>query len=440
VEFWASKLLIELEDVGTVNKGECREMENTVQDRGVLDMIGNLSAKRESGKLQITRGMTEGAFLFNKGQLLDARVGKLSGFQAINAVASMRDAHFSFDPSVPPPAKSSITPGERRLLKDFFGIDALDRDQAHDSTPEDWSDENTTPAQVVPLTEVEDRESMAALDARSTTDSTSHVAEENFSRSNPIVPEAAALVTDAEVLNRTKEESWHNFGEQAIRPPNNQEEVTLVRRHTYLEDRKDPISYPLISRSRIPMLLFLGLLTLLVATAALAFAYRNRERNAPASVAVAATAEPSASTAGSQEEKKEGTPSALTSNSPAATPNLTGSWNVVNTVEQTSYQPFKNMQVGFHLAINQNGKVFTGKGEKVSENGRRLGSSSRTPIVVKGSIDGDRVHATFSEAGTARKTDGRFVWRVDKASGGLTGTFVSTAARASGKSAATKGQ
>jgi len=37
-----------------------------------------------------------------------------------------------------------------------------------------------------------------------------------------------------------------------------------------------------------------------------------------------------------------------------------------------------------------------------------------------------------------RKTNGRFVWRIDKASGGLKGTFSSTAARTSGKSAATK--
>jgi hypothetical protein len=98
------------------------------------------------------------------------------------------------------------------------------------------------------------------------------------------------------------------------------------------------------------------------------------------------------------------------------------------------------MQVGFNLAINQNGRAFTGKGEKVSENGRSLPGSSRTPILVKGSIDGDKVQATFSEVGTARKSNGRFVWRVDKTGGGLTGTFVSTAARASGKSAATKGQ
>jgi hypothetical protein len=56
---------------------------------------------------------------------------------------------------------------------------------------------------------------------------------------------------------------------------------------------------------------------------------------------------------------------------------------------------------------------------------------------VKGSIDGDKVEATFLEEGALRKTNGHFVWRIDKA-GRLTGTFVTTAARSSGKSTARK--
>lgn len=96
------------------------------------------------------------------------------------------------------------------------------------------------------------------------------------------------------------------------------------------------------------------------------------------------------------------------------------------------------MKVGFNVSINQSGKDFTGKGEKVSENGQSLPAGSRTPIEVRGTINGDKVEATFSENGATRKTNGRFVWRIDKASGGLTGTFVSGAARSSGKSAAKK--
>jgi hypothetical protein len=122
----------------------------------------------------------------------------------------------------------------------------------------------------------------------------------------------------------------------------------------------------------------------------------------------------------------------------AAVPNLTGNWTVINTVEQTAYEPYRNMEIGFNVAINQAGRDFTGTGEKISENGRSLPAAGRTPIQVKGTIDGDKIQATFSENGAARKTNGRFVWRIDRGSGGLTGTFVSTAARTSGKSAAKK--
>jgi len=117
---------------------------------------------------------------------------------------------------------------------------------------------------------------------------------------------------------------------------------------------------------------------------------------------------------------------------------LSGKWNVVNSVDTTSYGSFKNMKIGFALSINQTGTSFTGTGQKVSENGRSLPAGSRTPIQVQGSINGDRIEATFIEEGTTRKSNGRFVWRLDKAGRGLTGKFATTAARSSGKSAATR--
>src|SRR5215204_3005257 len=93
---------------------------------GILDYIGALSANGESGRLRIVAGATDGALLFNRGKLVDARVGHLTGFPAINAIAAMPDASFSFDPSVVPPAFSSITRSERVVLKQFFGIEAVD--------------------------------------------------------------------------------------------------------------------------------------------------------------------------------------------------------------------------------------------------------------------------------------------------------------------------
>ncbi len=117
---------------------------------------------------------------------------------------------------------------------------------------------------------------------------------------------------------------------------------------------------------------------------------------------------------------------------------LSGKWTIVNSVDSTAYGSFKNMKIGFDVSINQTGSTFTGKGRKVSENGRSLPANSRTPIQVQGSINGDRIEATFVEEGSARKSNGKFVWRIDKAGRGLTGNFATTAARSSGKSAGTR--
>jgi hypothetical protein len=120
------------------------------------------------------------------------------------------------------------------------------------------------------------------------------------------------------------------------------------------------------------------------------------------------------------------------------TRDLAGEWKVINTVEKTGYKSYDRMQVGFRLKIRQTGKDFSGTGEKFSENGRNLPQNSRTPIRVTGSIDGDKIVATFIEDGLMRRTNGRFVWKLQSDGAGLNGTFVSTAANSSGKSAATK--
>lgn len=304
----------------------------TLHNGGILDVIKILSTNSESGKLEISAGKTDGAFFFRNGQLVDARVGDLTGFRAVNALASMRDVRFSFDPSINAPRVSSITPNERVVLKQFFGIETIDS-----STD---VDEVTLETHRLPL---------------------------------PVVPEP---VLPEPVPDTPAPKSLYRVG------------------------------------------LIFALLFILIAIGAVALRNKYRERERVLTPAVATT-QPAVE-------------------QPVLAQNLTGKWNVVNSVQKTSYRSFQNMNIGFELTINQNGKNFSGAGRKVSENGRSLPPNSRTPIEVKGSIDGDRVEATFFEAGTLRKTNGRFVWRIDQASGGLNGTFVTTAARSSGKSAATR--
>jgi hypothetical protein len=318
----------------------------TLHNGGILDVIKILSTNRESGKLEISAGKTGGAFFFKNGQLVDARVGDLTGFRAVNAVASMRDVRFTFDPSIYPPAVSSITPNERVVLKQFFGIETIDA-----ST---YEDEVTIETQRLPL---------------------------------PVIPEPV---------------------------PDTRPSRSLLYRGG----------------------LVLAMLFILIAVAAVALRNKYRERERAIAPAVATTQpvvdEPTVSQP-TVSQPRVAQPAVA---QPVVARDLTGKWNVVNSVQKTSYRSFQNMNIGFELTINQSGKSFTGAGQKVSENGHSLPATSRTPIEVKGSIDGDRVEATFFEQGTLRKTNGRFVWRIDQASGGLNGTFVTTAAGSSGKSAA----
>jgi hypothetical protein len=340
---------------------------NILRHQGILELIRTLLSTGESGRLQISAGSTEGAFFFKNGKLVDARVGDLTGFQAVNAATSMRDAGFSFDPAVAPPPVSSITPNERIVLKQFFGIESVDPRELIS----DEEDEVTLITSRLP---------------RVTTE----------------VPRVTTEVPSAEI--------------------------------------PVPVAYIPPSRPIYRSGLLIAVLLVLVAAGTFAIVYRYYADRSlrTASTAVTVESPPVPEQVKHVEPVKLVEQAKLDDQVASAGQDLTGKWNVVNTVQKTSYRSFKNLEIGFDLSINQSGKGFTGKGEKVSENGRSLPTDSRTPIQVKGSINGDRIEATFFEEGAVRKTNGRFVWRIDRAGGKLTGTFVSTAARTSGKSAARK--
>ena len=331
----------------------------------ILNLIHQITANRDSGRLEILAGAIQGELSFSDGKLVDARVGHLTGFRAVNAAVAMRDARFSFDSSFAPLAASSITASERVVLKQFFGIETAATGEYFEPVVE----------QPVPVT----------------------------------VPDAA-------------------------------DEITIVRSNVQAPPPPLPPRPRFSYRSAV---VFAALASALVTAAALVM-YKFNRSGSPAVVArVESPLSPAPVESSSSPVSVESSsrPAPVEEPQPArdvSARNLSGKWNIVNTVETTSYSNYKNMKIGFHLSLNQTGTTFTGNGAKISENGRSLPAGSRTPIQVQGSIKGDRIEATFSEAGTARKSNGKFVWRVDKAGRGLTGNFATTAARSSGKSAATR--
>ena len=357
------------------------------ENRNILNFIRTLCANGESGRLEILAGAIQGELSFAEGKLVDARFGHLTGFPAVNAVAGMRDARFSFDPAFTPLGSSSITASERVVLKQFFGIETAAVSEYHEPVGLDWPEE-----EVMPVVDTADEVTLVG----------SHVTAAEV----PVT--APPHVTVAELPNT---------------PP------------------------PPASRFSYPAVIALAVLAMAVIAAAAVLI--NRFNDSLSSKVVASVESPSRPAPARQPESPGVQPSATNPVPPTAAVNedkkplkavrdLSGKWSVVNSIDTTAYGSYKNMKIGFDLSINQTGSTFTGNGHKVSENGRRLAANSRTPIQVKGSINGDRIEATFIEEGTARKSNGRFVWRMDKAGRGLTGSFATSAARSSGKSAATR--
>ena len=116
--------------------------------------------------------------------------------------------------------------------------------------------------------------------------------------------------------------------------------------------------------------------------------------------------------------------------------NLNGPWTITNTIQSTTYTPFKNLKVGYHVFLTQKGTDITGTGEKWSENGVELPPPAHTPITITGSIHRTKVTLTFREDGTKRPTEGTFNWTYQKKPQTLSGNFTTTAADASGPSLA----
>lgn len=195
------------------------------------------------------------------------------------------------------------------------------------------------------------------------------------------------------------------------------------------------------SSPRWMLLTIIVLLAVLLGGGAVALLYRinkwdspNDDRTSKASPAAPET-KPSESEPG-----KSNHPSSTPSPTPAPTktPNLSGEWNMVNTLETTNYPAYTNLRIGYHLVITQTGNEFTADGEKVSENGTSLDSSQRTPIHITGTIDQNAVSATFVEEGLRRKTSGSLEWMLSANGNQLRGTFTSTAAKSSGPSVGTR--
>ena len=117
-------------------------------------------------------------------------------------------------------------------------------------------------------------------------------------------------------------------------------------------------------------------------------------------------------------------------------PDLTGRWKITNVVEETTYNPYRGLELGYVVSIIQDGATFKGQGEKYLEDGGPISGDARVPIRISGQVEDDDVSATFKERGTLRETSGHFSWELTASGDTLKGTFAHTAANSSGTSVA----
>jgi hypothetical protein len=408
----------------------------------VLDFIKSITSNRESGRLEINASGTHGAssgtrgtLLFHQGKLVDARLGSLSGFQAVNAAVALRDAEVSFDHVVPASHVSTITPSERIVLSRFFGIEAADMEPAKDARePEiDW---NPAPEPVVPLAE--------AGTVPFTFFSHPRIAVAFIALLLGVAVGAVALRSKVRALRQSAVvasavESQPSSGSDAQKtvPPSAAEDLQQ-RAEQDVKQAADASPAAIASEEPVS-----------VSSQPASEQPNSAPRSESSSPAIPPTQQDStdhnANVADGDADVTDRDANVTDRNTNAAdraanVQDLTGQWRIINTVEKTAYRSFDNMEVGFRLTINQNGNEFTAKGVKFSENGQTLPAARRTPIELKGSIQGDKVVATFIEDGRARRTNGRFIWKLQNGRDGLAGTFVSNAANSSGRSAVTKEQ
>ena len=115
-----------------------------------------------------------------------------------------------------------------------------------------------------------------------------------------------------------------------------------------------------------------------------------------------------------------------------ATVDVTGDWTISTVVEGSSVPAFVGLGLGYEIWFQQRNAVITGGGVKVIENGTAVTSGGRTPISVRGRIDGDRLSLSFTEKGTGRESSGTFVMFAENPEL-LRGRFASNAANSTGR-------
>ncbi|MHB8879360.1 MAG: DUF4388 domain-containing protein [Myxococcaceae bacterium] len=84
-------------------KGEAREIEGTLTQLSIPDLLQILAMNRRSGRLNLTRGSERGEIHVQEGRPVNARIGLVEGEKALFRLLSWSEGSFAFAHGGPPP-------------------------------------------------------------------------------------------------------------------------------------------------------------------------------------------------------------------------------------------------------------------------------------------------------------------------------------------------
>ena len=116
---------------------------------------------------------------------------------------------------------------------------------------------------------------------------------------------------------------------------------------------------------------------------------------------------------------------------------IAGEWDLNLKIESTSYNPYKNLEVGYKIYLSQHEKRVVGRGEKWWVDGEEIPFSQHDPIRVEGVMIGNELPLSFILKGSKRETVGTFDLRLESEDKFI-GTFSTTGANSRGSVVMTK--
>lgn len=117
------------------------------------------------------------------------------------------------------------------------------------------------------------------------------------------------------------------------------------------------------------------------------------------------------------------------------TSNVEGEWDLVNTINTSDYEGFKNMVINWRLYLEQNGGKISGHAIKIIVNNKKASGIEKNRFeITSGRVKDNKITFFYREGANSGKFELLYSRELDV----MKGTFTSTAALSNGTSIAFK--